>query len=547
MSRFLSSQWLSVLICVCLLLGAATPAAADSIVIGEPNISVSTPEPVVGATSAQSVQVVLVNNGDLQRGKEIEFEQEVQRAKNVQIELQDDDLSAPIEVKSGTQSVGSVSDGQQVPLDFRIELGDVEPGTYNIPVVIEYTHTRSVSFGPLDDTERTTRSQEVVRDVTIEVEDKPQFTVTRIDGDSIVAGDNGEVKFAVQNTGTNTATDAEATFSTNTEGTFFGRATGPSQSTARSIGSLDPGEETVVSVQMGAEENIDPGTYPTPVTIEFENRNGIIEAADTERANFTVKQDRSFDINNVRLTDFRVDEPEAKLRATITNEGPAAVQNMVVRIGAQEQLPLTVTSGEAAVGNLGVGESAEVAFTVSIPEEAEPGAISVPLTLEYENDAGDVLQPTTPLRQRVVIEQERDRFRVLGTNATVSPGGGGELRTTVEYIGNETVSNANIKLFTNDPLSSSDDGAYLGTVEPGETVTATFRVSASDTALTKEYTSAVEIRYDEPDGDTRFTGSLTIGVPVSTEDSSGLPLIPGAAIGALALLGGAVIMYRRQK
>jgi len=546
MSHLLSSRGVSVLVCACLLLGAATPVAADSTVIGEPNISVSTPEPVVGATSTQSVQIVLVNDGHLRKGKQATFEEEVQRAKNVRVELQDDDLDAPIEVKSGTQSIGSIADGQQVPLDFRVEVGDVDPGTYEIPAVVEYTHTGSVSFGPLDDTERTTRSQEVVRDVTIVVEDEPQFTVTRIRGDSIVAGDNGEVQYAIRNTGTSTATDTEATFKTNTEGTFFGQATGPSQSTARSIGSLEPREEEVVSVQMGAEENTDPGTYPIPVTVEFENRNGITETADTARTNFTVQRDRSFEVNNVRLTDFRVDEPEAKLRATLTNEGPAPVQDMVVRIGAQDRLPLSVTSGEAAVGDLDVGDSTEVSFTVNIPEEAEPGSISVPLMLEYENDADDVLQPTTPLRQRVVIGEERDRFRVLRTNATVSPGGDGELTTTIEYTGNETVTNANIKLFTNDPLSSSDDGAYLGTVEPGETVTATFRISASDTALTKEYTSAVEIRYDEPDGDTRFTGSLTIGVPVSTEESSGLPLIPGIAIGALALIGGAIIVYRRQ-
>jgi hypothetical protein len=543
---FLSSQRISILLCACLLLGAATPAAADSTVIGEPNITVSTPEPVVEATSTQSVQVVLINDGNLQKGKRASFEQEVQRAKNVQVEIQDNSIDAPIEIKSGKQTIGSISDGQRVPVDFRVEVGDADPGTYEIPVVIEYSHTRVVSFSQLDDTDRQTRSQEVIRDVVIEVEDKPQFAVTRVGGDSIVAGDNSEVQYLIENTGTNTATDTEATFTTTTEGTFFGKASSPSQTTARSLGSLEPGEDTTISVQMGAAENADNGTYPVPVTVEYENNIGIIETADPARANFTVQSARSFKISDVQLTNFRVDEQEAKMQAEITNEGPAPAQNVVVRVDAQNQLPLTVISGEAAVGDLAVGESAEVSFTVNIPEEAEHGSISVPLALEYENSAGDVLQPTTPLRQRVTIDEERDRFRVVGTNATVTPGGTGELTTTIEYTGNNTVTNANIKLFTNDPLSSSDDGAYLGTVAPGETVTATFRVSASDTALTKEYTSAVEVRYDEPDGDTRFTGSLTIGVPVSAADSGGLPLIPAFAISAIILVSGAVVVYRRQ-
>ena len=546
LSRFHSTKWVSIAICACLLLSMATPVAADSVVIGEPGISASTPEPVVNAESAQSLQVVLVNDGELRQGNEAAFEEEVQRAKNVQVEIQDYKLDAPIEVKSGKQTIGSVTDGQQVPLNFRIEVGDADPGTYDIPVVIEYSHTRSVIFGPLEDTERTTLSKEVTRDATIVVEDKPQFTVTRVGGDSIVAGDYNEIQYSIKNTGTNTATDAEAVFTTTTEGTFFGKAASPSENTARSIGSLGPGEDTIVSVQMGASENTDTGTYPAPVTIEYENNIGIVETAETARANFTVQPQRSFEISDVRLTDFRVDEQEARMQAKITNKGPAPTQNMVVRIGAQEQLPLTVTSGEAAVGDLAVGESAEISFTTNIPEEAEPGAISMPLVLEYENDAGDVLRPSTPLRQRVVIDEERDRFQVIGTNTTVTPSGSGEMTTTIRYTGNETVTNANIKLFTNDPLSSSDDGAYLGTVEPGETVTATFRVSASDTALTKEYSSSVEIRYDEPDGDTRFTGSLTIGVPVRAADSGGFPLIPAAAVGMFALVGGAIVVYRRQ-
>jgi len=546
LSRFYSTKWVSIAICACLLLNMATPVAADSVVIGEPGISASTPEPVVSAESAQSLQVVLVNDGELRKGNEAAFEEEVQRAKNVQVEIQDDKLDAPIEVKSGKQTIGTIADGQQVPLDFRIEVGNAKPGIYEVPVVIEYSHTRAVSFGPLDDTERQTRSGEVVRDITLEIENEPRFNVTRVGKDSIIAGDNGMVRYTVENTGTRAATNAEVTFTTTTEGTFFGKAASPSQNTARSIGSLAPGEDTTVSVRMGANENVDLGTYPVTATIEFENGNGITETADTARANFTVQADRSFEISEVQATDFRVDEPEATLQATITNEGPAPAQNMVVRIGQQEQLPLTVTSGEAAVGDLAVGESAEVSFTVNIPEEAEPGSISVPLDLEYENDAGDVLRPSTPLRQRVVIGEERDRFQVIGTNTTVTPGGSGEMTTTIRYTGNETVTNANIKLFTNDPLSSSDDGAYLGTVEPGETVTATFRVSASDTALTKEYSSSVEIRYDESDGDTRFTGSLTIGVPVRAADSGGFPLIPAAAVGMAALVGGAIVVYRRQ-
>ena len=55
----------------------------------------------------------------------------------------------------------------------------------------------------------------------------------------------------------------------------------------------------------------------------------------------------------------------------------------------------------------------------------------------------------------------------------------------------------------------------------------------------------MEIRYEEPDGDTRFTGSLSIGVPVSGDDSGGLPLSIVGIVAAIALLGGGALVYQR--
>jgi hypothetical protein len=76
-------------------------------------------------------------------------------------------------------------------------------------------------------------------------------------------------------------------------------------------------------------------------------------------------------------------------------------------------------------------------------------------------------------------------------------------------------------------------------------VTAPFQVSASGDALTKEYDSAVEIRYEEADGDTRFTGSLSVGIPVEESSSGGLPLLPVAIGGIVLAGGGAIVIYRR--
>ncbi|MEF8782655.1 MAG: hypothetical protein V5A39_00650 [Haloarculaceae archaeon] len=148
-----------------------------------------------------------------------------------------------------------------------------------------------------------------------------------------------------------------------------------------------------------------------------------------------------------------------------------------------------------------------------------------------------------PVEVRVCVLP--DRFEVVDTETSVTPGGSETLAVTLRYRGDDPVSNTNAKLFTSDPLSSSDDGAYLGSIEPGETVTAQFTVSASSDALPKQYDSAIEVRYEEPDGDTRFSGTLTVGIPVSESESGGFPVLPAAAVALLVLGGAGTVVYRR--
>jgi hypothetical protein len=231
---------------------------------------------------------------------------------------------------------------------------------------------------------------------------------------------------------------------------------------------------------MGVGPDVSAGTYTVTAIVEYEDKNGITQQSDPLQAGVTVREERTFNLENVELTDFRVDEPEARIEATVVNRGPTPAQNVVVSVSGTETI--AVTSGESAVGDLAVGDSAPVSFTLNIPGEAEPGSISLPFAVEYENEDGDVLQTSTPIRQSVTIQPEQDRFEVVGTETGVTPGGSATLAVTLRYTGSEPVSDANAKLFTSDPISSADDGAFLGTVEPGTTTTATFRVSASSDA-----------------------------------------------------------------
>ncbi|MDY6779660.1 MAG: hypothetical protein SV760_03765, partial [Halobacteria archaeon] len=93
--------------------------------------------------------------------------------------------------------------------------------------------------------------------------------------------------------------------------------------------------------------------------------------------------------------------------------------------------------------------------------------------------------------------EEVDEISVVGVNTSTAAGSSGALRLRLRNTGGETLTNANAKLFVNDPISSSDDGAFLGKIKPNETVTALFSVSADASAQAKRYGASVEVSYDD--------------------------------------------------
>ncbi|WEL26774.1 S-layer protein [Haloferax volcanii] len=534
----------AILLCVLVVTSiAAVPVSAESSVYGNPELSLSVSDNTYRSSEAATLSVVASNNGRLEQGGPAQYEQEVQTAQSVEMEILEEQIDAPIDVKTGTVTAGSIPDSGTARFDFNIELGNAEPGTYEIPVEVQYKYVRMVTYGSVDGPEYTWRTVTREKSVTVEVEDRPQFEVVSEGNNAVFAGDTGQLSFALENTGTRTATSSSVQLTTQSPTIFFGTMQNPQSSTSLYVPTLEPGERTNLSVQVGAAAETQAGEYPVNLAVSYQNQNGVTETSDTLTTGIAVNPERSFEIRDIETERFRVDEGEAKINAQVVNTGSGTANNLAVQIG--NTALVTPTNGESAIGDLAPGESKPVSFTVSIPAGAEPGTNTFPFVVEYENQDGDV-RTTSPIRKSIAIEPEQDPFTVVGVNTSVSPGATDTVDVTVQYNGEEPVSATNAKLFVSDPISTSDDGAYLGEMQPGETKTATFTVSAGSSAVVKAYDASVEVRYDEADGDTRYTDGLPVGIALSPS-SGGLP-VPMSVLGVVALLGiGAIaVIYRRR-
>ncbi|WP_435068984.1 COG1361 S-layer family protein [Haloplanus sp. C73] len=530
-----------------LLLAPVVPAVASSVVTGNPELQYSVADDTFQANERATLSVVASNDGNIEDGGIGRFEDQVQTARSVQMDIREGQLDSTIDVKTGTVTAGSIGPGGTARFDFNLEIGDAEPGTYTVPVEVTYRHASAVIYdetpsGPAEIEYVWTERTKTV-DLTIHIDERAEFDVVSEGTNRLFSGDTGSLAFTIKNTGTQTARNASVQLSSGGEGVFFGSPSAPSRETSVFVQSLAPNETRRVSVQVGATSDVSPGEYPVDAVVSYRDENDIGQQSDTLTTGVEVRGERTFALEDLSTSNFRVDESEATISGRVVNTGPAPARNVVVRM--RNHGSVSPTNGEAAVGTLAPGESAQVSFTAVIPSEAEPGSNSVGFDVEYENADGDVRTTSNPIRKTVAIEPERDRFEVTNISTTVTPGGTAQLSAEVQYVGDDPISAVNARLFTSDPLSTSDDGAYLGQMEPGETDTATFRISATSDALPKEYASSIEVRYDETDGDTEFTDGMSIGVSVN-EPEGGPPVVPIVVAVVLVLVIGGGIWYRRR-
>lgn len=184
----------AILLCVLVVTSiAAVPVSAESSVYGNPELSLSVSDNTYRSSEAATLSVVASNNGRLEQGGPAQYEQEVQTAQSVEMEILEEQIDAPIDVKTGTVIAGTIPDSGTARFDFNIELGNAEPGTYEIPVEVQYKYVRMVTYGSVDGPEYTWRTVTREKSVTIEVEDRPQFEVVSEGNNAVFAGDTGQL------------------------------------------------------------------------------------------------------------------------------------------------------------------------------------------------------------------------------------------------------------------------------------------------------------------------------------------------------------------
>ncbi len=277
-------------------------------------------------------------------------------------------------------------------------------------------------------------------------------------------------------------------------------------------------------------------------------------------------------MNKGVVTGFRSetdDDPVSVLdqklqQAEMSYESQRTTAIGIVAILTSPDPNIEVKSGPQEAGSLATGEqtSSPVQFSIDISKNAPSGIYPLKLNLYYgyqknvqvdgdnETDMGvtnmdvglwyDVGSQNITIP--IYVEEEAD-FEVTNVTCELVAGNEGMLYATYSNVGELPAKDATVRISVADPFSTTDDQAYLGSLEPGESAVAVFKLKTDELAVVKAYAINSEIKYEDTDGHSRISDTVKIRTEVlpGASGSDGLP-IKGIIV-IVAIIAAAAIVF----
>lgn len=498
----------TILLAVVVLVTASGTAAAA--VTGSPDINVTFADNTVSPGEETTLEVVLSNSGDLDSGssQNPSLNSEVTTARSVRVDVDAGD--APIAVTTNRQQIGDLETGSPETVAFDISVADdAEPGTYSVPIELEYDYYSFVS-----ETQGTRDEESVTRttSVDVRVSDDATFDVVDIDSDARVDS-TGSVGLTVRNTGETAASDASVTLaSRNDEFTVGG-----TQQSSRFVETWEPGENRTFQYRVGASDTAEPEPYSFEFSVAFDDPDGIREESAGSTVGVAPQPEQTFSVVNTTST-VAVDST-GEYEMTLRNDGPVAVTDSTVTVSSQSS---DIAFGQSSstsqfVGEWGVGETRTVTVDPTAGEDAEVRSYALSASVQYDDPEGDT---GTADELSVGLEPAPEQtFSLSDVEATLRAGEDGDLDATLTNTGDRSVENVVVNWESDHSNLSPQETEYaVGNLGPNDTATVSFGVDASDSARSGPRQFDFTVSYRDDSGDRQESDSLEIQADVASDE-----------------------------
>jgi hypothetical protein len=464
---------LAVLLLVGLLV---VPGQAAGAVSGSPELSVSLADETVTSGDDTTLSFTLTNEGQVDQGAGGSLGDVVTTARGVDATLHAN--GAPIEIETGTQSLGRLQQGGQAQLGYDISVDeDADPGRYTLELAVEYQYTSTISES-IGSRNHDTATREF--DVAVVIDDRARFEIVSTDA-NVRVGASGTVDVTMRNTGSETANATSVALeSQNTDLTFDGTTT-----TTRYAGDWEPSETRTLSYRVTAAPDARQQRYGFSATATFEDENGVTHTSETLSLGVTPQPEQSFTVVGVD-EDVTIGDT-GTIAVTLRNTGSIPVTDATVTLESRTGR-LQFGNGSSASRFVGEWEpSAErtTTYDVTVTDDAETRQYALQATVGYDDPDGDSAT-SAPLAFGVTPSPDQG-FTLSNVSSTLRVGEEGTLRGTITNEGATTARNVVVRFTTDAQQINPVTRSYaVGSLEPG--TSATFDISA-------EVTSAADAGY----------------------------------------------------
>ena len=496
---------------------------------GEPDIEAVDSNPDVTPGTETTLEVELVNDGDLHTGAQAD---RVLTARGVTAEIDD---AGPFEAASGEVAVGTIQDGAVATAPLTIEVPeDVEPGTYEIEIDVEYAYTNRVSDASSSQ-QRLEKSETL--DLQVTVPEEPRFDVSTVAAD-VTPGSSGDVTMEIENTGGEPANNTRVSI------TGFGGVTIDGGASENAIGDLAPNESTTTTVEAALADTTSATDKPLEATFTYEDGAGIERTTEPVRTTLSPLAEQSFTVRNLE-GNLSVGY-EGEITGEVVNEGPQPVDDAVLVVEPMSD-SLFIEDTRYALPELTAGEAAEFGYPTDVSGQADAGARQLRFTIEYTG-SGDTTLTDGPISERVVVDERRNEFSIASDGVSIRQGESNEVVLEITNERPETLSNIDAKLYTDDPLEATDEEAFVDELEPGESAEIRFEVEATGDATVETHPVELDFQYETERGESVLsdTYQYPVEVAASEDDGGGIPSIVVGIFTALAVSAIGIGLWYRQ-
>lgn len=195
------------------------------------------------------------------------------------------------------------------------------------------------------------------------------------------------------------------------------------------------------------------------------------------------------------------------------------------------------TSSLQSVEELETGHTSTLSYTIKINSDTPAGDYELLLPVSYQYQANVKTVTADAINLGVTgVEYAREyetknetlripisvksgpKFEVTSVTGNLVQGESKLINVTYKNAREEVAKEALARIIVMSPLSTEKSIVRLGDIGPGEEKTASFEISADQEALAKNYGINSEIKYVDEDGETSFSESMKVDIPLEATD-----------------------------